>query len=744
MKPSRPHRASRLANQGRYMSDEQRRAMFARMHGGASATSHEPPKTRTVGLNTVVDTESNTPLISYDPATTYKTDTAQPEPFAMVKRTRWNKGDFNNPSPSLDTETGNIMATREPDWIEEALLLLAGGAIAGELAGAFRLAGGASRLTSTAASLAKQVATPAALAATSAGINAYREAHPTIDPKTDKALALAQQISGYLAAITGLAPGKALIGKLTPSWLASAYNTVTGGVGNLLTRAGNQIAAVSPKALQTAAPKIHQIYSTVADYTGSSLTDLISTKGGLEANIKRALAITAFGTKLAVEEHQISEAQRRMEAAWAAGEDFIAPPPTERTGLETAVAVAAGTLGNPIEKQFRYGNEGYVNQVAYYRARYDDIDRRLRAGDLTTDQAQQERTELAKHKPQNMAGKAAWTIAPASAAYLAWQAQQIADQYTHTAIDRRTPGSYIDGDTINLDAHHGTNSIRLLDINAPEVAHAGMHDPNHPERTTGEVLGKEAADKAAELVGEGQYVRLHFDSHEKAAGKEVHGRQLASVETLPRPFDNLLRIPGLGRLIPAQEFQTEMIRSGLADIHYRQLSGPIDTGREHDAARDEAKAAGTGIWSAEARAQLPWVGTEKTVYERTGHNTPPPDSTVQTLLGQGLMTTGQSGAFRTMGGSGNLTAQAWNAALAIMGAQEYNAKAAYNTAPTKYPAPAGYKTEFQQQAASVADTHQARKTAPKPPTTTPTAPAPKTADHQLSPSERHAKRKAKK
>ena len=42
--------------------------------------------------------------------------------------------------------------------------------------------------------------------------------------------------------------------------------------------------------------------------------------------------------------------------------------------------------------------------------------------------AEAERQKLAEDKPQNMAGKGAWTFAPASAAFLSWQAGNVKEK----------------------------------------------------------------------------------------------------------------------------------------------------------------------------------------------------------------------------------------------------------------------------------------------------------------------------
>ena len=288
-----------------------------------------------------------------------------------------------------------------------------------------------------------------------------------------------------------------------------------------------------------------------------------------------------------------------------------------------------------------------------------------------------------------MAGKGLWQVAPAAAAFVNWKAGDALAAAKRSTIDVRPAGSYADADTLNV----GSGTIRMSDMNAPEVAHGA--GANQIERRTGEYLGEEAAARIRQLVREGQYVRLVEDSNPKAGGTDKYGRQVRTVETLPKPFDQLLRVPYLGKVIPARDVNKTLIREGLADIHYRELSGRTDRAEAYDAAREAARAEGRGIWSQEAQRAYedyakanpsfkPWVGTEKTVAERqsaeylkkTGRARPDAEwADLASAGGLGLMATGNSGLFGMLPKSGAIAAQTWNAALAALGALEYNERA---------------------------------------------------------------------
>jgi len=197
-------------------------------------------------------------------------------------------------------------------------------------------------------------------------------------------------------------------------------------------------------------------------------------------------------------------------------------------------------------------------------------------------------------------------------------------------------------------------------------------------------------------------VRVVSDSNPKAGGLDKHGRKLGVVETLPIPFDQLLRIPYLGKVIPAVDVNKKLIKEGLVDIHYRDLSGRTDRAEAYDQARAVARARGEGIWSAEARKALPWVGTEKTSAERraeafrrsTGRTLPEEQVGPWTqALGLGLMTTGNAGVFGAMPKSGSGLAQTYNAVLAALGAVQYNEQAR-RAAKRKAKRPSGIKTDY--------------------------------------------------
>jgi endonuclease YncB( thermonuclease family) len=383
----------------------------------------------------------------------------------------------------------------------------------------------------------------------------------------------------------------------------------------------------------------------------------------------------------------IQNYEKEAKAAFKAGEKFRLPSDAPRSAGATAAAIAVGTTGNPIEKWTRGSWAKEPAEMGAYRAKYELIGEARARGDITAAQADAAFKKLASQKPLKVAGRGVWDVAPAMGAYLKWKIGDQINEAKRSTIDVRPAGSYADADTL----HVGRGTVRMSDMNAPEVAHG--RGANQIERQTGEYLGEEAAARIRQLVKEGQYVRLVEDSNPKAGGLDKYGRAVRTVETLPKPFDQLLRVPYLGKVIPARDVNKTLIREGLADIHYRALSGKTDRAEAYDKAREAAKAEGRGIWSKEAQrayadyakanpSYTPWIGTEKTVeqaridrYRATHGGAFPADKPATELgkiLGLGLMTSGNSGIFGSMPQSGSAIAQGWNAVLAALGGLGYN------------------------------------------------------------------------
>jgi hypothetical protein len=731
----------------RYRSDEQRKAMFARMgargatgswgSGGASGSWSDAPAKD--GLS-----------------------------IGSLGRAAWER--FKG-TPTYDADGTPIMAVGMPSLGKTGLLAgtsLATGSLAGEL-------------------------------------GSYREAHPTLNPKTDHYLALGSQVLGYVSAITGLAALKRGAGNELNRWDitvqgASGSKTLTAAealaapfakLGSWMSNLGSAIGSKVPGPIQKPLQGLYKAYTHLADFTGSSLSDLgsigknrtslrlademrtqaslIETKAGVLSTADKTYALdlldrahqlaltkssnastlykqaaslyhqsvagaasskvtaesmrrfadgmtadarlgllkaatvgAGFVAKEGYDEWKISGLQEEAAQAFRDGRDWGIDPAQPRSGLATAAAIAAGTLGNPIEKQFRFGQDNYQASVAAYRAKYDAIQETAKRDGWTPERTDAALTKLSAEKPRNMAGKAAWTFAPASAAFLAWKGGEYADRVKATG-PAGTVTKVRDADTIEID--NDPTGIRWLGINAAEIE----HDPKPAE-----YMGPEgAAWQTKELLG--KTVRLVY-THDKGGPlvkQDIYGRDLAYVETLPRPFDKLLAIPGLGKLIPAQDQNLKTIEAGYAlpkQAHERLQGGKHDRRYDYDEAAAKAIAARVGLNDRAGNTNalpavpeyVPFAERKKQDAEKRGYTIPDaPSSAWTTAAGLGLMTTGQSGVFKHMGAAGNIAAQAWNALLAVGGAQDYNRQAAQNPVPRKTSKPKGVKSEAERRADEV-------------------------------------------
>ncbi len=716
-----------LANWGRRsgqpMSDEQRKAMFAHMGGGggggggsagssatqnadASALAAQYERMRAAGID-IYDGDKSPSWWDKTKAFFGGAVEGARGGSAIVRskltfgasdalaRTRF--GQATGMIDSTTLEGGDYDFSRGAATVaRESLLAALGIGALSKLGAAWK----GTRLAQTAAGEHARLLSAVGGFASKYGIDSYRENNPTINPVADKFLAMASQIAGYVGSI-GLLGSLHQYGRaaLSGTKLAAAGKSLLAGIDKGLSAPFKWLGGKMPAPVAAALKKAHGAYSAFSDFTGASIKDLATKPATKMDWFKKAYVATGMAAVAVRDELAIGHYQKERASALREGRDFTIPSDSPRGLAGTLGSMAVGTTGNPIEKLFRPGLQTYQASVGAYRADYDAIKTDQKAGRITAQQANAALERLAENKPRNIQGKEIWQFAPAAAAFVNWQAGDAMAEARRSTVDVRQPGQYADADTLALRG----NTVRMSDMNAPEVPHAQSNDPDHPERRTGEYLGAEAQRRIQELVKENQYVRLVEDSNPKAGGFDKYGRAVRTVETLPKPFDQLLRVPYLGKVIPARDVNKTLIREGLADIHYRELSGRGDRQEAYDAARAKAQAEKIGIWSDQGRAALPWVGTEKTVEDRRqanfqrqkGQPLPYPQwGNIADKAGLGLMTTGNSGIFGMMPKSGTGAAQAWNAALAVLGSLQYNERAR-STLPRSPRAPAVIKSDWQ-------------------------------------------------
>jgi endonuclease YncB( thermonuclease family) len=551
---------------------------------------------------------------------------------------------------------------------------------------------GFAKMGSGLATLAKEWGIPAGLAYASGAIGDYREANATMDPRLEKGLAIGQQLTGYLAAITGLKSAKRGLtkglnkyeleivagGNTTTLPLTKALGKGLGSVGDYLAGKAGAAWQKVPGAISGVLEKAYKGYTAIADKTGVSLTDITP------KNYKAALAaLSVFTGHQVYEEKRIAGARKDVAESWDKGEGFDIRSEDKRSGLGQVAWTAAGTLGNPVERQGRFGIQGLTDQTAAYREGYDRIRAAEKSGKLTKQEAEaQLATWAAKNKPFNMAGKSLYTLAPASAAYLAWKGRELGDFITserkYLTIDSdRKKKAVRERDADTFEATTG-EKIRYLGTDSTETAHSAS-DKDEP-------YAREATDFVKRLAPDGSVVRVMPGS---PVGFEVDdtpsARTLGYVEKLRGPnwlTKGVAQVPGLRAVWPGVDVNEATIAAGLGQPRYEEKGSAHDRRRKYHDAALSAIEKQKGIWSPEGREALKSQG----LYQwqpAPGEKRQTFEDKLMTQLGSGLMYTGQSGAFSATKKLGTGLAQTWNAALAVGGARQFQRQA--DTAKEKKP-----------------------------------------------------------
>ncbi|MBU4459513.1 MAG: hypothetical protein KJ579_03010 [Verrucomicrobia bacterium] len=621
-----------LANAGRPRSDEERRAMFARMQGGGRSSG----TTR-----------------SWEPAGETRT-----EAFVRSHVAQGGTEAEARQFASALSEMGDTFAL--------------GGA--GGTWGRLGRAAAASILSGSGAS----------------AIAGYRERNPTMDPRRERALAKVETLLGTVSALAGLAAAKRAAPKSFTRldvWAAKASNVAQ--------RAGRRVASRLPAGVRDGLAKLKGGYDTLAGLTGNELPSLkqipeaaklLRQGRALQAAQKlTGPAIVAAGMAAIEvgEQAQIDRYKAEIAGQWDLGQNFELPADPDPFDIPGAAALnlLIGSLGNPLEKQLRgyYGGR-YTKDladIAAYELQYDRIGEMERGGLLDAGGAEPARSKLAEWKPWNMAGRSVYSFTPAAANFLKWQASEFGDLLSRPIQVGRVT-EVLDADTIRIEGGN-PKGIRLTGINAPEIDHG----PGKPA----EYLGPEAMRwQTDQLLG--KVVRIVQNPE---ALTEKYGRDLGFVETLPGPLDSLLRIPGLNRILPTVDQNQKTLAEGYAapkKEHERLPGGRHERLAEYDRTVADAIAREVGIHSPEGRAQYPHA------YTPTRTNAPTVLSRAATLAGLGLMVSGNTGLFRKLGPAGTPAAQTWNTGMSALGTWQHAVEGNSNTGRL-YRLPRGYATEYE-------------------------------------------------
>ena len=607
--------------------------------------------------------------------------------------------------------------------------------------------GAAGKMSPALKSLLKALGISGGALAGEQGIAAYREKNPTMSPTLERLLAKGEDLLGTVSALAGLAALKRAIGIVAPQTL-EVISSKLGKAGTAIQDFFTKPIAGTPelpKAIKLPLSLIKKGYEAVAGFTGnelSALKDLSKIPGHVnEANVLKALS-KIYGDKAmkvaasdparskwllgeaakwtgeagkqmsevwkslraagyvvggiaaveGFEQGQIDSYKKAMKIAYGKGEDFVlaGDPDPVQGPLSAAANFALGTLGNPIEKQTRNYYGGRYSRdladIADYEVRYDRISEQEKQGYLSREQAQKARDDLAKNKPWNMAGRSLYSFTPAAAGFIKYQAGNLGEYFSRpTEVDTVT--RVLDGDTIQTKSG---KTIRFMGVDTPESV--------HPDKLP-EYMGPEASKwQKKELTG--KTVKI---VRSPGSEKDKYGRDLAYVETLPGPLDKVLKLPLVGKYIPAVDQNKKTIEAGYGQPRYLELSGGHARQKDYDLATTRAIAQSVGVHSAEGKEKLEYH------YQPKYTNSPSLLDQAGTYAGIGLMGTGQSGTFRALGPTGNAAAQTWNALMSAIGTAQHVQSGNKNQSGRVYRAPKDYATDYQMEVERVLNERKKRK-----------------------------------
>ena len=525
----------------------------------------------------------------------------------------------------------------------------------------------------------------------------YRRQHPTMNPVADRALAKVEALLKTVSALTGLRGAKSAAGGAAWRYAPKA----TAATEATLARAGERVmtalraaAARLPEGVRTAGGWLNKAYQAIAGITGNELPALAggvrqaaqqfaagSFREGFKSLVAPAVVTAGLAGVEGYEQSRIDRYKRQIREAWDRGEAYELPADSDPvTGPTSAIAAfAVGTTGNPVEKQQRnYFGGRYTKDLAdlaAYEVAYERIGALEARGALDPVQAEAERAKLAERKPWNMAGRSLYSFTPAAAGLIKYQASRFADwvntdtDYARIASDPALAGvQERDADTILLE---DGRKVRVLGIDSTEIAHKSK--PGSRD----EYLAREAIARARDIAPDGTLVRLRAGGPEGVDMDTKYGRELRYVEAIPAL---VAAIPGLRHVWPGTDMGAALLDEGLAQPRYNELGAQNSRIRDYDARTRAAIEAGLGVHSEEGLRRVEYHYKPKPEKPGEGLNA------IGNLAGVGLLSTGQSGAFRALGPAGNLAAQVWNAVMSAIGTAQH-VKAGNANKGKKYPVP---------------------------------------------------------
>ncbi len=450
---------------GREMTDEQRKAMFAHMRGGSGGGGG--------GVGGMGRAGSAAPPSG--PST--------PDPFPPMDPNdmSWMEAEGRGISTSLtpfDAVLDSMIDMSDPNT---GLALAAASAVITP-SGSKRVLPLTKQLLQKGLLAIKRLMVPAGATATAYGISEFRDHNPTIDPRTDHYLALAQDTAAAIAALSGITAAKRAIGSIPGM---SRVGDWFGAQGDKVAAMQATVAARTPGAIKTPLNAAWKAYNAVAGFTGTEIREFsqipkIGTtfrdakaldevarryadsaartmpgdptrsrwladqadhfnamaaakrQEALGAAARAAYVAGGIAAVHTTEQAVKDQYRKEMDAAFAQGKPYILSPDSDIAATPTmqAAMFAIGTLGNPVEKQTRDYIGGHWSKTlaerAYQEYQYDQIEAARRSFEITDPEADRLQVERAKDRPRNMAGKSVYSFTPALAGFAKFAVGQAA------------------------------------------------------------------------------------------------------------------------------------------------------------------------------------------------------------------------------------------------------------------------------------------------------------------------------
>ncbi len=537
-------------------------------------------------------------------------------------------------------------------------------------------------------------------------LNQTRKDNPTMDPGTEHYLAMGEDLAKTVAAITGLLGAKDAVLKTLPGVTGKGADAAR-WIGAQLEVLGGAVAEKTPAPVLDKLGKVKSAYDAVADFTGAELPQLTKA-GGIIEGAQQAGTLSRQAAAARTQAQIIAEAATAKADALRAGTE----PSAAAARLETLAAKVESKAAE-FSGQAQSISETATAKGASVRSFALDALNDSHVMSLLDDPAAKALYD------ENAARFFATLQGEAGSAATSSDLADIAARLTAkaTEIRGRIPGA------IQTEAEAGVASsaksvaalleeAQLMDSQAAQVGRAAATD----------------AAKIAFVVGGGAAIHA-YEQNKVADYKQQIEKAWSEGKswTLPADPDYVdtpttlaanFAVGTLGNPIEKQtrnyfngRYTLDLAKRAAYEAKYETIQKAHADGKltaaERDAQlQDLAKykpynLAGRSLYTftpatagmlkylsasfSDSAYSVPSVA--KSSASNQFYTAGQTLNDVGNVLGVGLLTSGQSGAFNAMGKSGKLTAQAWNAAMSALGTAEHAFRGNKQNQPKTYQPP---------------------------------------------------------